>query len=296
MLSFHFTYLQATVIGLMQGITELFPISSLGHAVLVPAWLGGSWRSFAASNTYLLVAIAFHFASAIALFAIFAQRWLRILAQSIRYLVNRRASSLSWNLLLRLIIGTLPVGILGFVFNDFFQKNFNKPLMAGIFLTLNGFILFYVDRQSADEMSVPSQRGNAVNPNAEIVNHVSYGQALIVGIGQSAALFAGISRFGISMSMGMRRGLSRALAADFAFLLAFPAIFGASLLKLPKLGHHALSGSYGPLLVGCAAAFLATFFAVKFLVNWFQTKTLRPFAIYCLIIGGISIARFAFHH
>ena len=287
---FHFTYLQAIVVGLLQGVTELFPISSLGHAVLVPAWLGGSWKSFAADPQYLLIAVAFHLASAIALFIIFARRWLNILGSALRGLRKDPSAGSGLPLLLRLIVGTLPVALLGLALNKFFEKNFGKPLYAACFLTINGLILFGVerltDRRHAHAMAKDS--------NTAIVERVSLGQALVVGVGQSTALFAGISRFGVSISFGMMRGLSRSVAADFAFLLAFPAILGASLFKLPKFMHHGAiaAGSNAPLLAGTIAAFIATFISVKFLVKYFRSNTLRPFALYCLLVGVISILRF----
>ena len=287
---FHFTYLQAIVVGLLQGVTELFPISSLGHAVLVPAWLGGSWKSFAADPQYLLIAVAFHLASAIALFIIFGRRWLNILGSALRGLRKDPSAGSGLPLLLRLIVGTLPVALLGLALNKFFEKNFGKPLYAACFLTINGLILFGVerltDRRHAHAMAKDS--------NTAIVERVSLGQALVVGVGQSTALFAGISRFGVSISFGMMRGLSRSVAADFAFLLAFPAILGASLFKLPQLMHHGAiaAGSNAPLLAGTIAAFIATFISVKFLVKYFRSNTLRPFALYCLLVGVISILRF----
>jgi len=287
---FHFTYLQAIVVGLLQGVTELFPISSLGHAVLVPAWLGGSWKSFAADPQYLLIAVAFHLASAIALFIIFGRRWLNILGSALRGLRRDPSAGSGLPLLLRLIVGTLPVALLGLALNKFFEKNFGKPLYAACFLTINGLILFGVerltDRRHAHAMAKDS--------NTAIVERVSLGQALVVGVGQSTALFAGISRFGVSISFGMMRGLSRSVAADFAFLLAFPAILGASLFKLPQLMHHGAiaAGSNGALLAGTIAAFIATFISVKFLVKYFRSNTLRPFVLYCLLVGVISILRF----
>ncbi len=287
---FHFTYLQAIVVGLLQGVTELFPVSSLGHAVLLPAWLGGSWKTFGADPQYLLIAVAFHCASAIALFMVFGRRWLRIFASALRGLRRDPSAGSGLPLLIRLIVGTIPVAVLGLLLNKFFERNFGKPFMAAIFLTLNGAILLSVerltDRRHAHTM--------AKDPDAAIVERVSIGQALVVGIGQSAALFAGISRFGVSISFGMLRGLSRSVAADFAFLLAFPAILGASLFKLPKLlAHGALAtGSSGPLLAGTLTAFIATFISVTFLVKYFKHNTLRPFALYCLAVGSLSIVRF----
>ena len=283
---FHFTFLQAGITGLIQGITELFPISSLGHAVLVPAWLGGSWRVFSDTPQYLLIAVAFHLASAVALFILFAPRWIEIL----RSVISWNRGSANFKLFWLLVLGTIPVGLIGVAFNGFFQRNFQKPLAAGIFLTINGLILFSAERLTSRRHAhaIPADQ------NLAIVERVAPGQALIIGVGQSAALFAGISRFGITVSAGMLRGLSRSVAADFAFLLSFPVILGASIVKLPKLGHGALTGSYGALTFGAAVAFVATIFSVKVLTRWFKTNSLRPFAAYCLVVGLISIIKFGF--
>ncbi len=283
---FHFTFLQAGMTGLIQGITELFPISSLGHAVLVPAWLGGSWRVFSDTPQYLLIAVAFHLASAVALFIVFAPRWIAIL----RSVVSWNKGSSNFKLFWLLVLGTIPVGLIGVAFNNFFQRNFQKPLAAGIFLTINGLILFSAERLTSRRHAhaIPADQ------NLAIVERVSTGQALIIGVGQSAALFAGISLFGITVSAGMLRGLSRSVAADFAFLLSFPVILGASIVKLPKLGNGELAGSYGALTFGVAIAFVATIFSVKVLTRWFKSNSLRPFAAYCLVVGLISIIRFGF--
>ena len=287
---FHFTYLQSIVIGLLQGITELFPVSSLGHAVLVPAWLGGSWKTFAADPQYLLVAVAFHLASAIALFIVFGSRWITILQSAIQGLRKSTNPGSGLPLLTRLVVGTIPVAIIGLLLNKLFERNFGKPVLAAIFLAVNGLILLSVERLT--ERRHPHV--HAKDSDAAIVERVSIGQAFVVGVGESTALFAGISRFGVSISFGMLRGLSRSIAADFAFLLAFPAILGASVVKLPKLLHYGAiaSASQGPLLAGTLAAFIATFISVKFLVRYFKSNSLRPFALYCLAVGLISIIRF----
>ena len=281
---FHFTFLQAGITGLIQGITELFPISSLGHSVLVPAWLGGSWRAFSDTPQYLLVAVAMHLASAIALFIVFAPRWIEILKSLLSWRKHAPAFKIFW----LLVLGTIPVALIGLAFNGFFQRNFQKPLSAAIFLTINGAILLGTERLTSRRHthSVPNDQ------NLAIVERVSPGQAVVIGVGQSAALFAGISRFGITVSFGMLRGLSRSVAADFAFLLSFPVILGASIVKLPKLGNGELAGSYGALTFGAAVALVATIFSVRVLTRWFKTNSLRPFAYYCLLVGVISIIKF----
>jgi len=283
---FHFTYLQAIVSGLIQGVTELFPVSSLGHSVLIPAWLGGSWRAYSQTPQYLLVAIALHLASAAALFIVFAPRWFGIL----RSVVTWKKEQSGFRIFVLLLLGTLPVAAIGLLFNSFFQKNFQKPLSASIFLVLNGLILLGTERLT----STRNSHTQGLSEDEAIATRVSPGQALVVGVGQSAALFAGISRFGVTVSFGMLRGLSRSIAADFAFLLSFPVILGASIFELPKLFHGSLTGSYGPLAIAFLISFFATAFSVTVLVKWFKTKTLTPFAMYCLIFGALSIVRFGF--
>jgi undecaprenyl-diphosphatase len=281
---FHFTYLQAVVSGLIQGITELFPVSSLGHSVLIPAWLGHSWRAYSETPQYLLIAIALHLASAIALFIVFAPRWMKIL----RSILLWRKQETGFRIFLLLLLGTLPVALIGLLFNGFFQKNFESPKSAAIFLTINGLLLFGTERLTASR----HLHTEGLSEDEAIASRVSPGQALVIGVGQSAALFAGISRFGITVSFGILRGLSRSIAADFAFLLSFPVILGASLFKLPKLFHGAIAGSYGPLAVGSIVSFFATVLSVTLLVRWFKSNTLKPFAIYCLVFGLISIIKF----
>ena len=283
---FNFSYLQAIVTGLIQGITELFPVSSLGHSVLIPAWLGGSWRDFAEDDQYLLIAVALHLASAIALFVLFAPRWFSILRSVITWKKRDSGFRIFW----LMVLGTIPVGIIGLAFNGFFQKNFQNPLSAAIFLTVNGLILLGAERLT----SLRPPHVLSTDIDAAVAERVSPAQAIVIGVGQSAALFAGISRFGITMSFGLLRGLSRSIAADFAFLLSFPVILGASIVKLPKLGNGELAGSYGALIVGSIVAFFATIFAVKVLVRWFAHNSLRPFAFYCLAAGILSIIRFGF--
>ena len=280
-----FSYFQAIFTGFIQGVTELFPVSSLGHAVLMPAWVGGSWAAFAKTDKYFLITIALHLASAIALLLIFWRRWFDLLLAFFRGLSRKEYSAPGFKVICLVIVGIIPVALIGKFFGDYFQTLFGKPIASACFLTLNGLILITAERMSGSHR----QYGN---PDIAIAERISLRQALVVGVGQSASLFAGISRFGITMSFGLLRGLSRSIASDFAFLLAFPVIFGASLLKLPKLANADLHGMIGPILVGCLVSFIGTYLAVKFLVRWFKTNTLYPFAIYCLLVGVISVLRF----
>jgi undecaprenyl-diphosphatase len=169
------------------------------------------------------------------------------------------------------------------------REVFSSPLAAASFLTINGVLLF-----SAERLTRKSNTShNNEDSNSQIVEHLSIPAAMTVGIAQSLALLSGISRFGVSMSAGLLRKLSHATASDFAFLLALPVIAGAAFLKLPDLFAPEYRSLIGPIVAGSIVSFLATYASVTFLVKWFKTKTLYPFAIYCLIVGLVSIIRFA---
>lgn len=285
-----FTYSQAIIIGFIQGITELFPISSLGHAILIPAWIGGSFREFVSeeNQAYLLVTIAMHLASSVALFLVFRKRWLGLISGSLIAVATRNYQSTPFRVLGYIVIATIPVGVLGLVFSDYFQSIFGKPAYSAVFLTINGLLLIGAERLSradiGDELS---------DSDTQIDHRVNAKTAIAIGFGQSLALFAGISRFGVTMSAGLLRKLSHSVASDFAFLLSLPVIIGASIVELPELFTTDARDLLGQIFVGSIVSFIATYFSVTFLVRWFKTRTLYPFAIYCLLVGIISFVRFA---
>ncbi|MEI8066275.1 MAG: undecaprenyl-diphosphate phosphatase [Actinomycetes bacterium] len=288
----HLSFIQTIFLGFLQGITELFPISSLGHAVLVPAWIGGSFGKFVSENndSYLSITVAMHLASAIALFIIFRRRWIEFIYSAVRQLAKKpltQAQLYAARVFWLVVIATIPVGILGAVFQKKLTHLFGDPKFTAIFLTINGVILVLAERVSRSRKNLAP-----VNENVEITEHISNSHAAIIGLGQSAALFAGISRFGISMSAGLVRGLNHRVASDFAFLLSLPVILAAAVLKIPHLIGHSANVSLGPILAGSFVSFVATYVSITFLVKWFKTKTLYPFAIYCLLFGIASIIKF----
>jgi undecaprenyl-diphosphatase len=318
------SYFQAAVIGLIQGISELFPVSSLGHSVLVPALIGGSWKALvtqsasgdSGSSPYLAFIVALHVATAIALVIFFRHDWIRIItgllrtvkpSLAARRIVTRDADErLAW----LLVIATIPVGITGLALEHTFRTLFAKPLAAAIFLTVNGLILLAGEwlRRTApvseDEIEVrepvalhhstgASQVEVQQRRPARRLTTLSYREAGIIGFFQTFALLAGISRSGISMVGGLARGLSHRDAARFSFLLATPVILAAGVLKLPSLAGPAGAGIHGQVLLGAVLAGLASYVSVKFLTRWFETRTLTPFAIYSLVAGVFCIVRFA---
>ena len=285
-----FTYFQAVIIGFIQGITELFPISSLGHAILIPAWLGGTFKDFISeeNQTYLLISIAMHLASSVALFLVFRKRWTNIIFGSIRALKVRNFQNTQVKVLSYIVIATIPVGVLGLAFDDYFQNIFGKPEFSAAFLTINGLILIGAERLSRRDVA-----HELPDSDAEIDHRVSVKRSVVIGFGQSLALFAGISRFGVTMSAGLLSKLNHSVASDFAFLLSLPVILGASIVKLPQLFTTDANQLIGQIAVGSIVSFICTYLSVTFLVRWFKTRTLYPFAIYCLIFGILSLLRFA---
>lgn len=317
------TYLQAAVIGLVQGVTELFPVSSLGHSVLVPALVGGSWKelvtqsatSSSESSPYLAFIVALHVASAVALLIFFRQDWIRVISAFLRTLrpsiAARRVvtSDADERLAWLLVVATIPVGITGLALEHTFRTLFAKPLAAAVFLAINGLILLAGERlrrraPGEDEhqpVEGPQELGTdsstvavrqRTTPRRRLAT-LSYPEAAIIGFFQTFALLAGISRSGISMVGGLARGLSHRDAARFSFLLATPVILAAGVLKLPSLAGPAGAHIHGQVLLGAVIAGVASYVSVRFLTRWFETRTLTPFAIYSLVAGVACIVIFA---
>jgi undecaprenyl-diphosphatase len=410
------TYFQALVIALVQGVTELFPISSLGHSVLVPAWFGGSWQAMVTqssqasseSSFYLAYIVALHCATALALMWFFRADWVRIirgffrsLPASVRLSVRHRRLRLAVadkdeRLAWMIIFATIPVGLTGVVLEHTFRVVFAKPAAAAILLFVNGLILLGAEalrrsavrrKQSgaqtgasyparavapADAPGVgagaataapweaaappwepagprypgtpgygypgapqnpgypanPGYRGDPGGPGgaslplpgaagmglptshrkpsggreaADInaaersdahIAGLSYADGILIGAAQILALLAGISRSGVTMAGGLWRGLDHEDAARFAFLLATPVILAAGVLKVPSLAGPAGAHIHGQVVLGVIVCGITAYLSVRFLLRWFQTRTLTPFAIYCLAFGALSILRF----
>jgi undecaprenyl-diphosphatase len=277
------SYFQAIVIGLLQGVTELFPISSLGHSVLVPAWLG--WDHLVSAQSagesfYLAFVVALHVATAIALCVYFRSDWMRIIRGFLRTIRARRIETADEKMAWLLIVATVPVGITGLALEHSLRTLFAKPLAAAIFLTVNGVILLGGER---------IRRRGAGRKRAE---SLGFTEAGVVGAAQIGSLFAGISRSGITMVAGLLRGLDHEDAARFSFLLATPIIFAAGVYKIPDLTGPLGDGVRSQALVGSVFAGLAAYASVRFLMRFFETRNLMPFAIYCLAFGALSIVRF----
>lgn len=285
------TMFQAIVLGLLQGLTELFPISSLGHSVVVPHLLG--WNIDQAAPSYLTLLVAMHAATALVLVGFFWREWLAIVRGIVRSLLARRIdehdtyAKLGW----LLVIGTIPVGILGLLFQDIVSKLFASARIAAAVLILNGIILLLAERLRRRQEAKEHSR---LQSNAQIAR-LDWLQAFGIGLSQAAALIPGISRSGSSMAGGLLAGLNNEDAARFSFLLATPVISAAAVLKLPDLFAPPAAPVRTAIITGALCAGLAAFLSVKFLLRYFQSRTLAPFAIYCIAAGVTLSAYFLAH-
>ncbi|MDX6605436.1 MAG: undecaprenyl-diphosphatase [Solirubrobacterales bacterium] len=283
------SYFQAIVLGALQGIAEPFPVSSLGHAVILPSLLG--WDIHQNDEFFLSFLVATHCATALVLFIFFLDDWKRILSGLWRSFRGRATprdtdARLGWLLL----IGTVPAGILGLALEHKLRDLFASPTSAAIFLTINGVLLLAFEGLRRRQPSRDDHHGDG---DARIAR-MSFRQALAIGTAQAAALVPGISRSGITMGGGLLVGLSNEDAARYAFLLATPIIGAAGVLKLPDLLGSAGDGVRGQALVGAIAAGVTTWFAVRFLLRYFETNRLTPFGVYCIVAGIVCTLIFAF--
>jgi undecaprenyl-diphosphatase len=283
------SYFQAVILGLTQGIAEPFPISSLGHAVVLPRLAG--WNIHQNDKFFLTFLIATHLATAIVLLLFFLKDWIRIVKGLGRSLAIReireddRDARLGW----LLVAATIPVGVIGLLLQEPLRKLFASAQIAAAFLIVNGIALLLFERL---RRRPPRPGDYAGNVDARLAK-LSWRQAIAVGTSQVAALIPGISRSGFTMGGGLFVGLSNDDAARFSFLLATPVIFAAAALKLPELLGSTGNGVRGPALVAGLCAAATTFFAVKFLLRFFETNRLTPFGVYCIGFGVVCTLVFA---
>lgn len=283
------SYFQAIVLGLIQGVAEPFPISSLGHAVVLPRLAG--WNIHQNDPFFLTFLVATHLATALVLLGFFWKDWVRIAKGLWRSLLLREIreddtdARLGW----LLVVGTVPAGIVGLLLEKPLRSLFASAALAAIFLIVNGIALLIFERLRKR----PPLPGDYLGDGDARVAKLTWRQAIAVGTSQAAALIPGISRSGFSMGGGLLVGLSNEDAARYSFLLATPIILAAAALKLPELLGSQGNGVRGPALVAGLCAAVTTFLAVKFLLRFFQTNRLTPFGIYCIGMGTVCTLVFA---
>jgi undecaprenyl-diphosphatase len=281
------SYFQGAMLGLLQGVSELFPVSSLGHSVILPKLVG--WNIHQNDKFFITFLVATHLATALVLLFFFRSDWARILKGLGRSLRDRGIAAddsdakLGW----LLVVGTIPAGLLGLLLEHKLRSVFASPQSAAIFLFINGFLLYGAEllRRRAPQVEH--------DDDTRIARQVGWRDATLIGAVQALALVPGISRSGVTMGGGLLVGLSHKDAARFAFLLATPIIGAAAALKLPELAGPDGRGVRGPALVGALCSAVTAYLAVRFLMRFFETRTLTPFAVYCAAAGAACAIYFA---
>jgi undecaprenyl-diphosphatase len=267
-------------------------------------------KAQSADESYFLAfLVALHVATALALLVHYRETWARIVKGFFSTIPKRRIDTPDERLAWLLIVGTIPVGLTGLLLEHTLRTVFAKPEAAAVFLIINGGILLLGERlrrramqsasvKAAMPVTVPAMQSGAtaddddIEPPGRQLDSLELKEAGVIGVAQTAALFAGISRSGVTMVGGLLRGLNHEDAARFSFLLATPIILAAGIYKIPDLMGSLGDGVRGQALVGAIAAFIGAYIAVRFLERFFERRTLTPFAIYCFVVGGVSLIHF----
>ena len=284
------SYGQALLLGLLQGVSELFPVSSLGHSVLLPRLLG--WDIHQNDPFFITFLVATHLATALVLLGFFWSDWVRIVSGLVGSLRDREVRDADARLGWLLVVGTVPAGLLGLLLEHALRSVFASPRSAAAFLAVNGVLLYGAERLRGRAPVTGDAEEPAARADARLAR-LGWRHALAIGAAQALALVPGLSRSGATMGGGLLVGLSNEDAARFAFLLATPIIGAAAALKLPELLGPEGDGVRGPALLGALAAAGTAYLSVRFLMRFFETNRLTPFAAYCLAAGLAATAYLA---
>jgi undecaprenyl-diphosphatase len=264
-------------LSVLQGVTELFPVSSLGHTLLIPALFGMHIDKHAPQLLPFLVAL--HLGTAFALLWYFRERWIALVGGFFASLAGRRNDD--GHMMWALIIGTIPAGLVGLLLEKRLERVFHDLRIVAIALIVNGVLLWFGDRlQRARAHKAPEK--------------LTFRQAFLVGLAQIGALIPGFSRSGLTMIAGNGAGLTAEKAAEFSFLLGTPIIFAAGILELPKLFHA--PGQLADALLGGVLTAIAAYLSVRFLMRYFEGRgRLASFGVYCVIAGVVFLGWFMTH-
>ncbi len=294
------TSFQAIVLGALQGVSELFPISSLGHTVLFPKLFGWSnivaWQS-QPESPWLAFIVMLHVGSAVGLLIYFWRDWIALikaffvsLARMVRlrkWDIQTPMERLAW----LIVVACIPTGILGVALEHTARTATAKPEIAAIFLVVNGLILLGAERlRRRAEVRALARREGVKEDGGRVLDSLDYREAAVIGVAQSGGLLAGISRDGMVMAAGLSRGLDNSDAGRFGFLLATPIILAAGVYKFSDLTGPLGAGIRGAAVIAAIAAAVVAVFTVHFLTRYFKRGNLRPFGIYCIVFGIAMVA------
>jgi len=286
------------ILAILQGVTELFPVSSLGHTVIIPGILG--WKETLTSPVFLPLLVTLHLGTSIALLTFFWRDWVQLLHGGLRTVIAGRFSpdvdpDGYGRQLALVIIGTIPAGLIGLLFQHPLESAFSIPILAAAFLVANGAVLLagaMLWRRQREREKLVVARAPMFGSVGRSINEMTFAQAALIGFAQSFALIPGFSRSGLTMVTGMANGLSHEAAARFSFLLATPIILAAGVLEVPKLLAKEYRSDLPIAAAGGVVAGVAAYLSVRFLMRYFESNRLDPFAYYCVIAGTLAFIYF----
>jgi undecaprenyl-diphosphatase len=265
------SYVQAIVLGLVQGLTEFLPVSSSGHLILVP-------RVFGWPDQGLAFDAALHLGTLAALVAYFRGELIGVMVGT----VSRGLAAL-------VLVATLPAGLAALAFGRYIETSLRWPLLIAFTTAFWGIVMLVADRRAGPPAAAASSTGRPVT--GDPLERIGWGQGLAVGFAQALALIPGTSRSGITITTGLFAGLDRATAARYSFLLGIPITAAAGLKKAFDLSRGGLpAGEGGPLVVGILVSFVSGWFAVWFLVSYLKRRSLTPFVVYRLALAALIVA------
>ncbi|HET7467107.1 MAG TPA: undecaprenyl-diphosphate phosphatase [Candidatus Dormibacteraeota bacterium] len=287
------TFLQALFMGLLQGATELFPVSSLGHAVLVPSLLHWSFKQSDPSFVPFLVLL--HIGTATALLVLYRAQWVAIIRGFFTAALRGSINSDNERLAMLLTTGTLPAAILGVFFESRIKVLFGSPYVAASFLVVNGGLMLAAEllRRRAERRAALEGRPR-VEQEERFADaaRISFRAAALIGACQALAFIPGISRSGVTIAGGLIAGLRHQEAARFSFLLATPVILGAGIIEVPEL--FAPGVPLGQYFAGAILSGIAAYASARFLLRYFRSGRLDPYGWYCIAAGLVSLALLTF--
>jgi undecaprenyl-diphosphatase len=284
---------QALFMGLLQGATELFPVSSLGHAVLIPSLL--HWAFKQSDPSFVPFLVLLHLGTAGALLFIYRSQWVDIIKSFFKAALRGRIENPSERLAMLLLVGTIPAGILGVFLEHELKNLFATPKAAAIFLVVNGVLMLGAEtlRRRAERRAAVAVKTRVEQEESfAVAEQISFKAAALVGACQALALLPGISRSGVTIGGGLLAGLRHQEAARFSFLLATPIIFAAGVLEIPQLFSSPVP--IGEYLAAAILAGIAAYLSARFLLRYFRSGRLDPYGWYCAAAGIISLALLTF--
>jgi undecaprenyl-diphosphatase len=275
--------------GLLQGATELFPVSSLGHSVIIPSLL--HWAFKQSDPTFVPFLVLLHLGTAGALLVLYRDQWIEIIRGFFTAAVRGRITTAPERLAMLLLTGTIPAAILGVFFETRIKSLFASPYVAAGFLVVNGFLLlgFELLRRRAEKRAALDSKPRAEQEEgfAE-AERISFRAAALIGACQALAFLPGISRSGVTIGGGLVAGLRHQEAARFSFLLATPVILGAGLVEVPQLFSSGVP--VGEYVAAAILSGLAAYASARFLLRYFRSGRLDPYGWYCIGAGVVSVA------